>query len=493
MSSMNTFKAFHIMAKPTGSACNLHCDYCFFLKKEKLYPGSNFHMSDEVHDAYIKQLFEGHQVPLVTVAWQGGEPTLMGLDFFRRSVEFQRHYATPGTRVENTFQTNGILLDDEWCQFFHDNNFLIGLSLDGPKGLHDTYRKDKGGHGTFELVVQAVRRLQKNKVEFNILCTVNSKNADHPLDVYRFFRDDLDAHYIQFIPIVERDNESGYQEGNKVTDRSVRPDQWGHFLIEIFNEWVKKDVGETFVLNFDGALAGWLGMAGTVCIFGPTCGLGLALEHNGDLYSCDHFVEPNYYLGNILRTPMSDLVASEKQRKFGQDKKDSLPRYCRECEVLHICNGECPKNRFLETPDGEPGLNYLCAGYKAFFKHADKPMGVMAELIRQGKTADGVMRVMANQKTSHQEAFKKVGRNDPCPCGATDENGNPIKYKRCHGKSNWPTAAGQTEETHTGAFSFQKTADLEANNTTPVTDDCKEGSHPDQFAGKIHKVTTELK
>ena len=428
MSQSEVPLAFHVMAKPTGSACNLNCAYCFFLKKEKLYPGSNFRMSDEVHEAYIKQLFEAHQVPQVTVAWQGGEPTLMGLDFFRRSVELQKKYAKPGTRVENTFQTNGILLNDEWCQFFHENNFLIGLSMDGPKELHDFYRKDKGGHGTFDRVVRAARLLQKHKVEFNILCTVNSKNADYPLEVYRFFRDELGAHYIQFIPIVERENESGFQEGNKVTDRSVRLDQWGRFLIEIFDEWVRRDVGQAFVLNFDGALAGWLGRAGTVCIFGPTCGLGLALEHNGDFYSCDHFVEPNYYLGNIMERPMIELAASEKQRKFGKDKKDLLPRYCRECEVLFVCNGECPKNRFIETPDGEPGLNYLCAGYKAFFKHADRPMRVMAELIRRGQTADGVMRIMAGEKTDHRGQFAKSGRNDPCPCGSG------LKFKRCHGK-----------------------------------------------------------
>jgi uncharacterized protein len=390
-------RAFHIMAKPTGSACNLSCDYCFFLKKEKLYPGSAFRMPDDVHEAYIRQLLEAHDVPQVTIAWQGGEPSLMGLDFFRRSIELQKKYQKPRTRIENTFQTNGILLDDEWCRFFHENSFLIGLSLDGPKELHDVYRKDKGGRGTFDRVVKAARLLQKHQVEFNVLCTVNSKNADHPLEVYRFFRDDLDAHYIQFIPIVERDNESGYQEGNTVTDRSVGPDQWGRFLIEIFDEWVKRDVGTTFVLNFDGALAGWLDMAGTVCIFGPTCGLGMALEHNGDLYSCDHFVEPSFYLGNVMKTPMIELVASGKQRRFGQDKKDTLPRYCRECDVLHICNGECPKNRIIETPDGEPGLNYLCEGYKAFFKHADRPMKIMAGLIRRGRLAEEVMKILESE------------------------------------------------------------------------------------------------
>ena len=420
--------AFHVMAKPTGSACNLRCDYCFFLKKEALYPGSSFRMPDEVHEAYIRQLLEAHQVPQVTIAWQGGEPTLMGLDFFRRSVELQKKYQKPGTRIENTFQTNGILLDDDWCRFFHDNGFLVGLSLDGPKEIHDVHRKDKGGRGTFDRALAAARRLQAHRVEFNVLCTVNSANARHPLDVYRFFRDELGARYIQFIPIVERESATGCQEGDTVTDRSVRPDEFGRFLIAIFDEWLKKDVGETFILNFDGALAGWLDMAGTVCIFGPTCGLGVALEHNGDLYSCDHFVEPKHLLGNILETPLIDLVASEKQVKFGRDKKEALPRYCRDCEFLRVCHGECPKNRFVATPDGEPGLNYLCAGYKAFFKHADKAMRIMAGLLRQDRPASEVMGVLAGEAGEIKRASAGPGRNDPCPCGSG------IKYKKCHGQ-----------------------------------------------------------
>jgi uncharacterized protein len=416
------------MAKPTGSACNLRCDYCFFLKKAGLYPGSRFRMPDEVHEAYIRQLLEAHQVPQITVAWQGGEPTLMGLDFFKRSVDLQKKYQKPGTRIENSFQTNGILLDDEWCRFFHDNGWLVGLSLDGPKTLHDRYRKDQGGHGTFDRVLAAAGRLQAHQVEFNILCTVNSINSEHPLDVYRFFRDELGAHYIQFIPIVERDNDTGYQEGNMVTDRSVRPEPWGRFLIEIFDEWLKKDVGDTFVLNFDGALAGWLDMAGTVCIFGPTCGLGLALEHNGDLYSCDHFVEPNYLLGNILETPLVELVASEKQVKFGQDKKDTLPQTCKDCEFLLVCHGECPKNRFVEAPGGGPALNYLCAGYKAFFRRADKAMRIMAGLLRENRPASDVMAVLAGKGTDLNAKPAEPGRNDPCPCGSGK------KFKKCHGQ-----------------------------------------------------------
>ena len=427
MTTSDIPKAFHIMAKPTGSACNLHCEYCFFLRKETLYPGSDFRMPAQVHEAYIRQLLEFHRTPRVTVAWQGGEPTLMGLDFFRHSVELQKKHRKPGTYIENTFQTNGILLNDEWCRFFHENNFLVGLSMDGPGELHDFYRKDRAGRGTFDRVVQAARLLQKHKVECNILCTVNSKNAGHPLEVYRFFRDELGFPYIQFIPIVERRDESGFDEGERVTDRSVQPGQFGRFLIEIFDEWVRRDVGKTFVLNFDGALAGWLGMAGTVCIFGPTCGLGMVLEHNGDLYSCDHFVEPKHYLGNILKTPMIDLVSSGQQRKFGRDKKDTLPRYCRECAVLSICNGECPKNRFCETPDGEPGLNYLCAGYKAFFKHADKTMRIMAGLIRTNRPASEAMAILTREEGDLKARFASAGRNDLCPCGSG------MKFKKCHG------------------------------------------------------------
>ena len=428
MISTDIPRAFHVMAKPSGSACNLNCSYCFFLKKEMLYPGSNFRMSEEVHEAYISQLFQGHQTPRITVAWQGGEPTLMGIDFFRHSIQLQKKYQKPGTQVENTFQTNGILINDEWCKFFHDNKFLIGLSLDGPEELNDCYRKDKGGHGTFDRVVKAARLLQKYEVDYNILCTVNSKNVKNPLDVYHFFRDEIDAHYIQFIPIVERENESGFQEGSRVTDRSVKPEQWGRFLIEIFDEWVRRDVGRMFVLNFDGALAGWLGMAGTLCIFGPSCGLGLALEHNGDLYSCDHFVEPGYLLGNVLKNPMIELVAGEKQRKFGRDKWESLPQYCRDCHYIFACNGECPKNRFIKTPDGEPGLNYLCVGYKTFFRHSDRYMRIMAKLLRKGQTCDGIMKILEREQTRSMRDGAKIGRNDLCPCKSGQ------KFKKCHGK-----------------------------------------------------------
>ena len=425
--SPNTLPAFHVMAKPTGARCNLACDYCFFLKKDRLYPESDFRMSDETMEAYIRQTIEGHSVPEVTVAWQGGEPTLMGLDFYRRAVAAEKRYARPGQRVENSFQTNGILIDEEWCRFFHDNNFLIGLSLDGPREIHDAYRHDKGGGPVFDKVERAARLMQKHGVEFNILCTVNAVNSRRPLDVYRYFRDELKAPYLQFIPIVERANDTGFQEGDAVTERSVKPEQYGRFLIEIFDEWVKRDVGKMFVQTFDGVLASYVRGRSSLCVFSPTCGEGVALEHNGDVYSCDHYVEPRYILGNITETSLTDLVSGAKQRAFGQAKSESLPRACRDCGFLFTCHGECPKNRVLTTPDGEPGLNWLCAGLKAFFAHVNRPMQIMADLLRRGQYADGIMKILAQEESGGHPGAQKAERNDPCPCGSG------LKYKKCHG------------------------------------------------------------
>ncbi len=317
-------RAFHIMAKPTGAVCNLACDYCFFLAKQQLYPGSRFRMSDEVLDSYIRQLLEAHQVPQVTIAWQGGEPTLMGLDFFRRAQRHIERYRKPNTTIESTIQTNGVLLDDEWCEFLRKNSFLVGISIDGPREMHDAYRHDKGGKPVFDRVMRGLRLLQKHKVEFNVLATIHAANGDHGLEVYRFFRDEAEAQYLQFIPIVERDNDTGFQEGNALTDRSVTPGQYGRFLISIFDEWVRRDVGQMFVQTFDGVLASYVRGRSTLCVLSPTCGEGAALEHNGDLYSCDHFVEPRHLLGNILETPLAELMGSEKQRKFGRDKQDTL-------------------------------------------------------------------------------------------------------------------------------------------------------------------------
>jgi uncharacterized protein len=423
-----SLSAFHVMAKPTGARCNLACDYCFFLKKERLYPASDFRMTDETMEAYIRQTIEGQAAPEVTIAWQGGEPTLMGLDFFRRAVAVEKKYARPGQRLENSFQTNGILIDEEWCRFFHDNNFLIGLSLDGPRELHDAYRHDKAGQPVFDKVERAARLMQKHGVEFNILCTVNAANSLRPLEVYRYFRDGLGARYLQFIPIVERDNETGDQEGTRLTDRTVDPAQYGRFLIEIFDEWVRRDVGTMFVPFFDAVLAAHVYGSSSVCVLRPACGDALALEHNGDLYSCDHFVEPRHLLGNIHRTPLPELVASEAQRSFGRAKSETLPKYCRECAYLFTCHGECPKNRVLTTPDGEPGLNWLCSGLKAFFAHVDRPMRIMTELLRRGQYADGIMDILAREEGRPVQKAGKTGRNDPCPCGSGR------KYKECHGR-----------------------------------------------------------
>ena len=425
-------EAFHLLAKPTGAICNLDCAYCFFLDKELLYPGSKFRMSDELLEQYIRQLIESHQTDQVTVAWQGGEPTLMGLDFYRRAMALEEKYRRPGMTFLNTMQTNGTLLDDEWCAFFKEHNFLIGISIDGPRELHDVYRVDKGGAPTFDKVMRGIRLLQKHGVEYNILTTVNRVNGDHPLEVYRFIRDEIGADWMQFIPVVERINEDGrtlYQEGTTVSERSVRPEQFGHFLSAIYDEWVQNDVGRVYVQTFEAALRNWLGMGQSgMCVFNETCGQGLAIEHNGDLYACDHFVEPNYFLGNIQQEHMIELVASPQQLKFGQDKLDTLPQYCLDCDVRFACHGECPKNRFLTTPDGEEGLNYLCAGFKHFFQHVDFPMKLMAGLHRRGRPAAEVMRILAVEEAKWQALFAQTGRNDPCPCGSD------LKYKQCHGK-----------------------------------------------------------
>jgi uncharacterized protein len=422
--------AFHVMAKPAGARCNLNCAYCFFLKKEALYPGSSFHMSDEIMESYIKQTIEAHQTPEVTIAWQGGEPTLMGLDFFRRTVDIEKRYQKPGTTIQNTLQTNGTLLDEDWCGFLRENNFLIGISMDGPRELHDRYRRDKSGRPTFDRVMRAVRLLQKHNVEYNILCTINSANGDHPLEVYHFFRDEIGAQYLQFIPVVERISERGYQEGDAVTERSVKPEQYGNFLIKIFDEWVRRDVGTMFIQQFDGTLMSWLRGYSSLCIFRPTCGEGVVLEHNGDVYSCDHFVEPDYLLGNIMKKPLIALVSSEAQQQFGNRKSDTMTGQCRMCPVSFTCYGDCPKHRFAKTKDGEGGLSYLCEGYKKFFNHVNRPMQIMATLLRQGHFADGVMQILAQEERELQEIYAKARKNDPCPCGSG------LKYKRCHGNKN---------------------------------------------------------
>ena len=411
----NAPPVFHLLAKPTGAICNLNCKYCFFLTKELLYPNSRFRMGDDVLEMYIKQLFESQKGPEVNIAWQGGEPTLMGLRFFKRSIELVEKFRKPGQTVLHTIQTNGTKINADWAKFFKENHFLVGLSVDGPQAMHDTYRVNKSGGGTFNRVMKGWRYLKEQEVDVNILCTLHAANADHPLEVYHFFRDEMGVNHIQFIPIIERTTEetrtlaeSGWhdgsgnqrslykQAGDQVTARSVQPEQFGRFLITLFDEWVQRDVGKVFIQLFDVALGSWLGLH-SLCIFTPTCGNALALEHNGDLYSCDHFVEPDYFLGSIKKTHMIELVASEKQRKFGQDKQDTLPRYCQACDVRFACNGGCPKDRFIQTPDGEAGLNYLCPGFKNFFHHIDHPMQIMADLLRRGRYADEVMDILAKE------------------------------------------------------------------------------------------------
>ncbi len=385
-------------------------------------------MAEETLQTYIKQLLEYNKLPEVTIAWQGGEPTQMGVDFFRRADEYVKKYRKFGVNVAYAIQTNGTLLNPEWCKFFREHSYLVGISLDGPKNLHDAYRVDKKGKGTFEQVMRGLRLLQKYKVEYNILCTVNAANADYPLDVYRFFRDEVNAEFIQFIPVVERNNETGFQEGNRVSDRSVKPKQWGEFLSSVFDEWVRHDVGKVFVQQFDAALAAWLNYPATLCVFAPTCGTALVLEHTGDLYSCDHFVEPDYYLGNITETPLIELVTSQKQLKFGRDKEKMLPGYCRKCQVHFACRGGCPKDRFIETPEGDQGLNYLCEGYNLFFTYIDRPMKMMANLLRQNRYADEIMPVLAAEERMSGSIGKTGSRNKPCTCGSG------LKYKKCCGK-----------------------------------------------------------
>lgn len=404
--------AFHVMTKPSGAICNLDCKYCFYLEKEKLYPGTtDFFMKPETQEAYIRQYIESQDVPEIHFAWQGGEPTLLGIPFFERAVELQKKYCPPGKKIFNAFQTNGTLVDDAWCAFFKKNDFLIGLSIDGPKAVHNRYRVTKGGGDTWDKVMNALALLKKHAVEFNTLTVVNRELSKAPLEIYRFLKEHGSG-YMQFIPLVERKgsevgtlatppvyNAKGeLEEVSSVTPWSVQPGDYGNFLTAIFDEWVRHDVGKVFVQLFDVQLGIWMGHPSSLCIFSETCGKALALEHNGDLYSCDHYVYPEHRLGNLFKESLGDMVRSEQQVKFGTDKRDSLPKYCRDCEVRFACNGECPKHRFFRTPDGEGGLNYLCAGYKRFFKHIDPYMKTMADLLNQRRAPAEIMGILARQE-----------------------------------------------------------------------------------------------
>jgi uncharacterized protein len=346
-------------------------------------------MTDKVLEEYIKQTIAAHKVKEVTFAWQGGEPTILGLDFFKKALALQKKYCRPGMVVSNTIQTNGILLDDQWCEFFRHNHFLVGISIDGPEALHDAGRTDLSGRGTFSRVMRGISLLKKHEVEFNILCAVTRLNGDHPNEVYRFLRDEIGAQFIQFIPVVERNPVT-----MEVTPWSVLPDQWGRFLIGVFDEWVRHDIARVYVQHFDTALANWYGEQHGICVFSPTCGQALVIEHNGDIYSCDHFVDQDHLLGNIMDHPLEELIANPSQLQFGLSKQDNLPGFCRKCQFLFACRGECPKNRFIVTPDGETGLNYLCEGYKRFFSHINKPMKFMVQELHAGRAPANVMKSM---------------------------------------------------------------------------------------------------
>jgi uncharacterized protein len=407
-------RPFHVLTKPIGPICNLDCKYCFYLEKEVLYDeaGSKWQMSSEVLETYIRDYIQSNPGDEIHFAWQGGEPTLLGVDFFRRAFALQKKYAE-GRTVRNAFQTNGTLLNDEWCTFLRENEVLVGVSIDGPEQLHDSYRVNKKGGGTWKKVMAGIELLQKHKVEFNTLACVNRNTAKKPLEIYRFLKS-IGCTYLQFIPIVERqpdrasrnlslelahppdlDEESVDPEDDpRVTYWTVRQKDFGPFLCKIFDRWLEKDVGNTFVQLFDVALGKWLGMPGGLCLFDETCGRALAIEHNGDVYSCDHFVYPHYRLGNIMNKSLGEMVDTPGQARFATNKRDRLPEYCRSCDVRFACNDECPKNRFAQTPDGDPGLNYLCPGYKEFFRHIDPAMRIMTDLIRRGRVPSGIKAVL---------------------------------------------------------------------------------------------------
>lgn len=443
---------FHVMAKPIGPICNLNCSYCYYLSKKDLF-GSHeeWQMSESLLERFIRHYIGSQSEGFVNFSWQGGEPTLLGLDFFRNVVRLEKMYCPPIKQISNDLQTNGTLLDEEWCKFLRENRFLVGLSIDGPEELHNEYRLDKQGRGTFEKVFSAGKLMQEHGVEFNTLSVVNRNNSKKPLEVYKFLRDELGSKYMQFIPIVEpkefasvapqhwgkeKMSMSGDEKtrpgnnGSIVTDWSVEAEDYGDFLCAIFDEWVRNDVGEVFVPLFDCALGLWMGMPSSACYFADTCGKALAFEHDGSVYSCDHYVYPEYRLGNIKETPLAQMLYSERQVKFGLDKTDSLPKYCKECEVKFACNGECPKNRFILTPDGEPGLNYLCSGLRKYFNHIDPVMRLMAKELKAGRTADNVMKYFKKQNNDQTVPIvwnpkPKAKLNAKCPCGSGR------KYKKC--------------------------------------------------------------
>ena len=402
----NTPQGIHVVAKPIGPVCNLNCEYCFYIEKQALFgPGEQYRMSDDVLSAFITNYITSQPTPVVEFVWQGGEPTLLGIDFFNRVVELQKPFA--GTKsITNSLQTNGILLTDEWCVFLSRNGFMVGISIDGPKDVHDRYRHDREGKGTFDKVMCGLRLLQKHKVEYNVLTAVARETARQGLEVYRFLRDH-GVEFIQFSPVVERmPDVCSAQHGLKlacpasldktepqteVTPWSVIPEEYGDFLIAIYEEWVRHDVGRVFVMNFEWALNAWMGNSSPVCIHAEQCGRSLVIEHNGDVYACDHCVYPEYKLGNVSSETLPAMAERSRQAGFGVAKKTVLPRWCRECQVLAACRGGCPKHRFIMSNYKEPGLHYLCEGYKKFFLHIRKYCHAMTQLLEHGLPVSYVM------------------------------------------------------------------------------------------------------
>lgn len=394
---------FHILAKPSGPACNLDCAYCFYLEKEALFPEKKTRrMSDAVLEAYVRELIAatpGDQP--VLFAWQGGEPTLLGLDFYRRAVALQQRYGA-GRTIENSFQTNGTLIDEDWARFLAEERFLVGLSLDGPAEVHDRYRRYASGAPSHHLVMAALERLQRHGAEYNVLACVDRHSGQHPLKIYRFLKRQ-GVRFIQFTPVVERLAQGSYAEAGldlngpgmdaaaQVAPFSLRSADWGRFLSVVFEEWRRHDVGQTFVMNFEWTLAALMGQPGVVCVHQPDCGRALAMEHNGDVYSCDHFVYPEYRLGNLASESLASMVDSARQRAFGTAKSETLPGQCRRCPQLRGCWGGCPKQRFLTTADGEPGLNYLCEGYLRYLTTATPVLEHLAALLRAGRDPAEIM------------------------------------------------------------------------------------------------------
>jgi uncharacterized protein len=428
--------AFNLMTKPVGAACNLHCDYCYYLEKDRIFKNEPYRtMSDEVLESFIHRYIEAQQVPVVTFVWQGGEPTLAPIGFYTRALELQKKYAG-NKRIDNLLQTNATLLTDEWCSFLAAHNFLTGVSLDGSVLIHDFYRKDSAGNGSFKRVMEGLQLLKKHKVEFNTLTTINRENSKYPLEIYQFLKESGSG-FIQFLPVVERQITTSYpgelslvsQHGPEkatLTDWSVSPDDYGQFLCKVYDEWVRNDVGRVFVQLFDVTLANWIGHPPGLCVFSETCGEALAIEKNGDVFSCDHFVYPENRLGNILRDDLLEMVYGQVQRGFGLNKREALPATCLNCEYRFACHGDCPKHRFVQTGEAGKGLSYLCTAYKKFFSHVHPTMQYMAEQLEKKQAPANVMGWLRHMgRPAMAPAVLPPGRNDPCSCGSGK------KYKNC--------------------------------------------------------------